>query len=65
MKSLPKDFREQHPGIQWRRIAGMRDHLIHRYFGIEYDVVWAAVTLEVPVLARAIRRIVDELDRDG
>jgi uncharacterized protein with HEPN domain len=62
VKSLPPDLREQYPDIEWRRIAGMRDHLIHRYFGVEYEVVWDAVTQEVPILREAVLQIIADLD---
>lgn len=40
MKKLPDEFREKHPIIQWRLIAGMRDKLVHEYFGVDHDIVW-------------------------
>lgn len=38
-KKVPNDFRQNYPQIEWRAMAGMRDHLIHGYFGIDYDIV--------------------------
>lgn len=43
VKQLPDSFREQYPEIEWRKNAGMRDRLIHNYFGVDYDIVWDAV----------------------
>lgn len=42
-KKLPDDFRQQYPQIPWKKMAGMRDRLIHEYFGIDYNVVWDVV----------------------
>ncbi len=42
-KHLPDGFREKHPNIPWREIAGMRDRLIHAYFAVDYDIVWDVV----------------------
>ena len=39
-KKLPDSFKTEHSEIAWRRMAGMRDKLIHNYFGVDYDIVW-------------------------
>lgn len=40
VKNIPDDFRDRYPKIPWRRIAGMRDVLIHAYFGVNLDRIW-------------------------
>lgn len=42
-KNIPTELRQQYSHIDWRAMAGMRDRLIHRYFGIDYDLVWDVV----------------------
>ncbi|MBD3278462.1 MAG: DUF86 domain-containing protein, partial [Candidatus Aegiribacteria sp.] len=39
-KQVPDDVRKKYPDIRWREIAGMRDHLIHGYFSVDYEIVW-------------------------
>lgn len=56
-KNLPDDFKSQHPQIAWRRMAGMRDKLIHDYFGVDYDVVWNVVEHEIPILNQEVETI--------
>lgn len=49
-KQVPASFREAHPEIDWRGMAGMRDRLIHRYFSVDYELVWDVVSQKVPKL---------------
>lgn len=58
-KKLPDDFRAQHPGIDWRAMAGMRDRLIHGYFGIDYEIVWDVVQNHIPDLREKIVSILE------
>jgi uncharacterized protein with HEPN domain len=56
-KKVPPDFRAQHPDVEWRALAGMRDRLIHDYFGVDYDLVWDVVRNRVPSLRAQIATI--------
>ena len=39
-KAIPEDFKKEHPEVPWREMAGMREELIHAYFGVDLHVVW-------------------------
>lgn len=55
VKQLPNDLRQKCGSIEWRLLAGMRDRLIHNYFGIDYDLVWDVVASKIPELDAKIR----------
>jgi uncharacterized protein with HEPN domain len=59
VKALSDETRALDPGVPWRRIAGMRDKLIHEYFGVDMALVWDVVERELPLL----RPRLDELSR--
>ena len=60
VKKIPPDFKQKYPHIEWRAMAGMRDKLIHDYFGIDYEIVWDVVTNKIPTLRLKIKEILDK-----
>lgn len=54
---LSPAFRSAYPDIPWSALIGMRNRLVHAYFDVDADVLWTAVTVEVPVLLEALHRI--------
>jgi uncharacterized protein with HEPN domain len=59
-KKVPEGFRTQHPAVEWRAMAGMRDRLIHDYFGVDYQLVWDVVQNRIPELRRQMASILGE-----
>ncbi|HET7230555.1 MAG TPA: DUF86 domain-containing protein [Longimicrobium sp.] len=64
-KQVPADFRNQHPQIEWKLMAGMRDRLIHGYFGIDYNIVWNVATEEAATLKQQIEDILSSHPSGG
>lgn len=59
VKNIPEDYRRKHNHIDWRSMAGMRDRLIHAYFGVDYEIVWDVVANKLPLLRREIQQLVE------
>jgi uncharacterized protein with HEPN domain len=58
-KHLPEEFKTVHPEIPWREIAGMRDRLIHAYFGVDLSLVWYTVQNELDELETAMKKLLE------
>lgn len=59
-KNVSIDFRETYSEIQWRKIVGMRDKLIHGYFNVDVERVWNVIINDIPVLKKQIEEIFDK-----
>ena len=58
-KKLPDEYRGRHPEVEWKAMTGMRDRLIHAYFGVDYLLVWDGVIHKIPKLRRQVAEILD------
>ena len=61
-KSLSNEFRKNNPEVDWKSMAGMRDRLIHHYFGVDYEIVWDVVKNEIPKLKDQLEKILNNLE---
>jgi uncharacterized protein with HEPN domain len=61
-KKIPEDLRIQHSGIEWRKVTGMRDRLIHDYFGVDYTIIWDVATTKLAPLRRQLQALLNETE---
>jgi len=61
VKKIPEDVKERYPDIPWKDIAGMRDKVIHDYFGVDVNIVWETIKKDVPELEQKIKVMLKEL----
>ena len=60
VKNLPNSFREKYPEVPWKDIVGMRDKLIHHYFGVNLENIWKVIKEDIPVLKDQIKEILEK-----
>jgi uncharacterized protein with HEPN domain len=60
-KKIPNDMRTEYGEIPWKDMAGMRDVLIHDYFGVDVETVWLTVTEKIPQIRPLIQKMVEKL----
>ena len=56
-KNIPEKIRKIHPQVEWRKISGLRDILVHEYFGIDYGLLWEIIKNKLPALKKEIEKI--------
>lgn len=62
-KKIPEEIRKKYSDIPWNKMSGMRDKLIHEYFGVDLEIVWTVCKEELPPLLPKVKIILDELEK--
>jgi uncharacterized protein with HEPN domain len=64
-KKKPKNLKTKYPDVPWHEISGMRDKLIHEYFGVNSKIVWKTVKEDLPSLKKLIIKILEETQNNS
>lgn len=59
VKNIPGEFKKKHNEIEWKKVAGMRDKIIHFYFGVNWEIVWDVIRHKLPGLKRTVKSILE------
>jgi len=62
-KRVPESIKQKYPSVPWKEMAGMRDKLIHFYFGVNYDLLWQTIENRIPEIKPVISQILGDLKK--
>ncbi|OGI30800.1 MAG: hypothetical protein A2271_02915 [Candidatus Moranbacteria bacterium RIFOXYA12_FULL_35_19] len=63
VRNIPESFRKKYPKVPWKKIAGLRDVLIHEYFGVDMELVWKIANKDIPKLKNQVANILEEFEK--
>jgi uncharacterized protein with HEPN domain len=61
-RNIPTQVQQDYNQVEWRAITGMRNRLVHEYFGVDYEIVWDVVVNKIPELHNQITRIIQQVE---
>ena len=63
VKNIPEDVKNKFPRVPWKRVAGMRNKLIHGYFGVDYETLWETIKIRIPEIKPLFEEILSEQEK--
>ncbi|WOF15436.1 DUF86 domain-containing protein [Methanoplanus sp. FWC-SCC4] len=64
VSNIPEDFRDKYPHIPWKRIVGVRNIVIHKYFGVDTNTLWVIINEQLPGFKSEISEIINNIKND-
>lgn len=65
VKNISNETRKRYPETEWKKIAGTRDNVIHRYSEVDYNLIWDIIKINIPVLKNSILKIKQDLEKEN
>lgn len=65
VKNIPDTIRDKNPDMPWRKIAGIKDVLVHHYFGVDLSAIWAVIQEDIPSLKEKLQDLKDKIAKNG
>lgn len=62
VKNISSEVRSEYADMEWKKISGMRDKIIHMYFGVNWDIVWDVIVNELPKLKKEVQNCLEDLE---
>lgn len=62
-KKILESVKEKYPEIPWRKMAGMRDKMIHEYFGVDIEILWVTATEDIPAIKPMVQKMLRDLEK--
>ena len=62
-KNVPEQIRKKYPDVPWKKMAGMRDRLVHGYFGVDLEILWSTAKEDVPQLRIPVSKVLEDMER--
>lgn len=62
-KNIPELIRKKYPEVPWKKMAGMRDRLVHEYFGVDLEILWETAKEDVPQLKIPVSKVLEDMER--